>query len=147
MSETTGGRVVILQRSIYHRWKFVLLWLGAIPCIAFLLIRDPADSSLIPPCPFLALTGFHCPGCGTLRALHQLLNGHLTAAFGLNPLTILALPFVGYAFLSTLVLAATGRRLPAMVIPVAWIWALLGAIILFWVLRNIPIYPFSLLAP
>jgi len=28
-----------------------------------------------------------------------------------------------------------------------WIWALLAAIVAFGVLRNIPIYPFTLLAP
>jgi hypothetical protein len=28
-----------------------------------------------------------------------------------------------------------------------WIWTLLGVIVAFGVLRNIPIYPFTLLAP
>lgn len=98
-------------------------------------------------CPFHALTGLHCPGCGTMRALHQLLHGRLLVAFGLNPLAVLALPFLGYAFLSRAALAARGRPLPEVFVPPVGIWALLGVILLFWVLRNVPLYPFSLLAP
>ncbi len=137
----------IAQSSVYQRWKLVALALALSPCFVILITRDPAEPGVFPPCPFLTLTGLHCPGCGTLRALHQLGNGHLFTAFGLNPFTILALPFIGYAFLSAMVLAVSGRRLPAIFIPAGWIWALLAAVISFWVLRNIPVYPFVLLAP
>ncbi|MFQ6028070.1 MAG: DUF2752 domain-containing protein [Dehalococcoidia bacterium] len=129
------------------RWKLVLLTLAALPCLAYLYTRDPAEPGVFPPCPWLTLTGYHCPGCGTLRASHQLLNGHLLTAFGLNPLTLLSLPFVGYAFLSALVLASGGRRLPLISLPASWIWALPVMVVLFWVLRNLPVYPFTWLAP
>ena len=59
--------------------------------------------------------------------LHQLLNGHLLRAFGLNPLMVLSLPFVGYAFLSNAMTMVNGRRLPTVFIPAIWIWMLLGA--------------------
>lgn len=106
--------------------------------------RDPG---LFPPCPFRALTGFHCPGCGTLRGLHQLLHGHLLGALSFNPLMVLFLPFLGYAVLSNAVFSTGGRRLPGFRLPATGIWLLLGAIILFWILRNVPAYPFSMLAP
>ncbi|MGA8200207.1 MAG: DUF2752 domain-containing protein, partial [Candidatus Sulfotelmatobacter sp.] len=57
---------------------------------------DPATSGLFPPCPLHYLTGWYCPGCGSLRALHQLLHGNLSAAWALNPLTVLLLPFLVY---------------------------------------------------
>ena len=41
---------------------------------------DPAGSRAFPPCPSPWLTGFHCPGCGTLRSLHRLLHGDLAGA-------------------------------------------------------------------
>jgi len=105
---------------------------------------NPAGSNLYPPCPFRAVTGLLCPGCGTLRALHQLSHGNLQAALLLNPLTVLMLPgLAGWCFAKG-VRAVAGRRTPAILIPAPWIWTLLAVVLLFWVLRNLPWYPFSL---
>ena len=60
---------------------------------AGLLAMDPVRGGILPGCPFHALTGLYCPGCGSCRALHQLLSGHVGAAISYNLLTILALPF------------------------------------------------------
>ena len=38
---------------------------------------DPAGSVFWPKCPFHLLTGLECPGCGSQRAVHSLLNGDL----------------------------------------------------------------------
>jgi hypothetical protein len=93
------------------------------------------------------LTGLNCPGCGTLRGIHQLLHGHPLAALDLNPLMILALPFMLYIFLSYALVAVRGRGLPRVFMPPALIWVMFWVIIAFWVLRNIPVYPFTVLAP
>ena len=121
--------------------------LAAFAGIAVLYAYDPSTSGLYPQCPFHFLTGLHCPGCGTLRALHQASTGDIVAAFGLNPLMMSSVPFVGYALLSGIRRDLTGRSLPTVFIPSFWIWLLLGVVISFWVLRNIPVYPFSVLAP
>ena len=115
--------------------------------LSFLYLSDPGTSDLYPPCPFLALTGCYCPGCGSLRALHQLTRGHLITALGLNPLMMLSLPFIGYFFASHTMLALTGRPLKTFFIRPVFIWMLLGFILVYWLLRNFPVYPFSLLAP
>jgi hypothetical protein len=115
--------------------------------LVFLYAFDPSGSSFYPPCPVHALTGLYCPGCGSLRALHQLLHGHLSKAFGLNPLMVLSLPFLGYSFLSYILDGITGKSLPRVFIPAFYIWVFLWVILLFGILRNISIYPFSLLAP
>ena len=99
---------------------------------------NPATAGFFPPCPFRMLTGFLCPGCGTLRALHELLNGHLAAAFRLNPLTMLLLPYVGYSAVSSASETLFGRALPRIFIRPAYIWTLLAIMILFWILRNTP---------
>jgi hypothetical protein len=98
---------------------------------------DPVRYSIFPPCPLHHYTGLWCPGCGTTRAMHQLLHGNVAAAFRFNPLAISLLPVMGY-------LVVRGEE---NAIKPVWIWTLLGVVVVFGVLRNIPIYPFTLLAP
>ena len=112
-----------------------------------LFFFDPATSGLYGKCPFHMLTGLHCPGCGTLRASHQLLHMNLAAAIRLNPLTVASMPFLTYAFASRALTGLRGRPLPRIFVPAPWIWALLVVILAFWFLRNFAFYPFSLLAP
>jgi len=139
------ARIFVSQRGQLIK-SAVILGISIIG-LTFLYIFNPSGSIFYAPCPFHALTGFHCPGCGTLRGLNQLLHGHIGAAFGLNPLMVVLLPFLGFSLLSYIIAGISGRRLPNVFIPASFIWGLLGFIILFWILRNIPFYPFSLLAP
>ena len=138
---------LVLESMPLYRFRFVLLGLAALPCLVMVYARNPAEPGFYPPCVFYALTGLHCPGCGTLRAVHQLLHGNLIAAFGYNPYTMLALPVIGYAFLSSLLMSAYGKRVPTVFIHPALIWGLLAAVLSFWALRNLPVYPFTMLAP
>ncbi len=108
---------------------------------------DPATSSFYGKCPFHWLTGLHCPGCGTLRASHQLLHLNVAAAFRFNALTVLSAPFLMYALASRASIGLRGKPLPAWFVPARLIWGLFMIILVFWFLRNIPQYPFSLLAP
>ena len=147
MSSINAFSPGLIQVLPFWRWRFVLLGLAALPCLALVYARNPAEPGFYPPCIFYALTGLHCPGCGTLRAVHQLLHGNLIAAFGYNPYTMLALPIIGYAFLSALLLSTYGKRLPTVFFHPALIWGLLVAVLSFWVLRNVPIHPFTVLAP
>lgn len=131
------------QRSVSHIGVAALGGCG----IAVLYVFDPRVPGNYPVCPFLSLTGCYCPGCGTLRALYQLLHGNIVLAFGHNPLTVLALPFIVYSF-ATSSLRAFHLPAPrqAFVHP-RWVWALLVGVVLFWALRNVPVAPFTVLAP
>jgi hypothetical protein len=115
--------------------------------ITFLRHSDPATSGLFPPCPFLWLTGFYCPGCGSLRAMHQLLHGHLARAFSLNPFALVAIPFLAYGAVSRAAFLLRDRYLPRIFLPPWIIWTLGAAVLLFGILRNIPVYPFRVLTP
>src|SRR5512135_2794851 len=64
----------------------------AMSAAAVLFCFDPAQFAFYPFCWFHRTTGLLCPGCGALRGLHQLLHGHIAAAFRLNPLLVLGLP-------------------------------------------------------
>jgi hypothetical protein len=130
-----------------RRFKVVAALVLSAFSVGFLFLHDPANTTVYPPCLFHALSGLHCPGCGSLRALYQLSHGHIAAAFGLNALMVMSLPFLGYAFLCRASLHIRGRSLPGVSVRPYWYWLLLGTILAFWLLRNIPLYPFNMLAP
>ena len=63
----------------------------AVPAVLLLTFFDPATTWWFPSCPFHALTGWLCPLCGSLRALHALALGSPRVALAFNPLTIIGL--------------------------------------------------------
>jgi hypothetical protein len=71
-------------------------------CGIVLFFFDPATTGLYPPCLFKTFLGVQCPGCGSLRAMHQLLHGNVAAAWALNKLVFIALPLAAAATLLTL---------------------------------------------
>ncbi|MBN2019074.1 MAG: DUF2752 domain-containing protein [Sedimentisphaerales bacterium] len=97
---------------------------------------DPAETHIFPSCQFYTLTGLYCPGCGTMRAFHQLLHGSLTGALSMNPLMVIALPVVLLLYL---------RKKWAYYPWVAW--CSFATLVSYGILRNIHLWPFILLAP
>jgi Protein of unknown function (DUF2752) len=99
----------------------------------------------LPPCPFHWLTGLYCPGCGATRALHALLHGNLEKAFSMNIVFVLALPLVLILLLKQVIQLPAGLFKATKFFSDArpWAWLLIS----FAVLRNLPWYPFNLLAP
>ena len=120
------------------------VWLGLIVLSGFLFFFNPASpaNQFFPKCPFRLLTGMQCPGCGSTRACYQLLHLHPVAAFKLNPLFMLTLPFIVYGFLGYTKSAITGRPQRRLFVPSFYLWAWLVLMIFFWVFRNTPWYPF-----
>lgn len=97
---------------------------------------NPATSGLFPPCPFHRLTGLYCPGCGSLRGVHHLLHGRIAAALSLNPLMVFFIPV-----LVAMLLKPRWTQRP-------WVpWAAFAVLVVYGVIRNIPVRPFTLLAP
>ena len=125
------------MEKILNRWRWIVVCIGAGLAVAILWLTNPAALIYFPRCPLHEFTGLYCPGCGSTRALYQLAHGHLLAAFRFNPLAVVALPVLA-------IWLTRGER--SLVKPV-WIWSLLIVIVAFGVLRNLPVYPFTLLAP
>ena len=147
-TKPTGGPRFQMAGSSFPLWAvYALALMAGTVGLAAVYLFDPRNPGVYPICPFFGLTGYHCPGCGTLRALHQLLHGNVTAALGYNLYSMLAMPLVGYS------LAAAGLRAyrlpapPRLTVPAPLIWALLAAILAFWLARNLPIQPLMFLAP
>ena len=107
---------------------------------------DPVEGWFYPQCPLLAVTGLLCPGCGTLRSLHALLNGAVAASIGYNPLLWAAAPFALVAAvrhgLARIGLTTAPRPLRAVSIRI-----ILVVLVGYSILRNLPFFPFDLLAP
>ena len=115
-----------------------LLLLGAMYVFAF----EPGKTGIFPPCLFRQLTGLQCPGCGSTRALHQLLHGHFVAAFTLNPLFVIATPFLLYVLVRYTTLSFRGITPKPNALPARYIYLIFVVIVSFWILRNTPLYPF-----
>jgi hypothetical protein len=118
-----------------------VLALGACLVLAF---RDPNQTGSYGACPFKALTGWDCPGCGMLRGTNALLTGDPVRALDHNILlpVVLALGVFGYVRWTRRSLGhdVTPRRVPPWLI-VAGTGVLLG----FWLVRNLG-GPFEYLA-
>ena len=121
-----------------------VIWmgLGSIAIILFFFNPASASNQWFPKCPFRMVTGWQCPGCGSTRACYQLLHLHPVAAFKLNPLMVMTLPFIIYGFLGFTKSAITGQPHRRIFIPPIYLWAWLVVLIFFWVFRNTPWYPF-----
>lgn len=98
---------------------------------------DPNQAGHYPTCPFLFVTGFYCPGCGSLRAIHAMAHLDLLTAVDRNPLTVAAVPLLLWTWLRWTRRAAWGRARTWAAPPWA-VWSLLGVILGFWLLRNVP---------
>jgi hypothetical protein len=116
-----------------HSWRFTVPVLFVLLIIG-LVFFDPTAFRFLPRCPFFALTGLKCPGCGSLRALHSLLHGNFVGAWNFNAAALLVLPFVAAGLIHN---AFRGRE-PAFLFRHTWLgWSLAGGMILWWVLRNL----------
>jgi hypothetical protein len=109
--------------------------------LGVLFFFDPSRYAFYPACPFHYLTGLNCPGCGSLRAVHQLSHGHLAAAFRLNPFLCVALPGILLAMAKNTVRQLRGAAPEPKPVSPFWIRLLLVGLILFTVLRNLPFAP------
>lgn len=135
--------LLLLGLHLTFTTKQILKWGGlaalSLGLVVIYMVYDPAMAGFFPACPFHSLTGLECPGCGSQRAVHHLLNLELGAAFKQNQLLVVSLPYVllGFVF---------DRILKPSVVVLKWRKILFGkrailfvfsVVILFWVSRNI----------
>lgn len=71
--------------------EFLLLFFIGILVYLWVVLSDDIPFSIV--CPFKAVTGLPCPGCGGTRAAQALLQGDLLLALYINPLSCLLVLF------------------------------------------------------
>ena len=124
----------------------ILKWGIAIVLVTMLAILyrtyNPNGNVYFPKCPFRELTGLKCPGCGSQRAVHYLLNFDIFNAIKENVILVLSIPYIltGLVFdylknpnenILNWRKILFGRKA---------IFVILTIIITFWILRNIITY-------
>lgn len=128
-----------VPRSAFRLWLIGgACVVAAATALVILFSFDPSAHRFYPRCTFHAVTGLDCPGCGGLRAAHQLLHGNFRAAFALNPLVVAGLPV--FLFL------AAGWFIPRVAERPPWkianspkvAYGIAAVVIAFGVLRNLP---------
>lgn len=130
-----------------ERQKAWLLLGGVLLFVAFLFLYNSKTMHFVPRCPFYWTTGFYCPGCGTTRGLHRLLHGDIIGALHANVLMIVTVPYILHRFINYLTVNLFNRKLPEITLSPVWVKILAGFAIVFWIVRNIPMYPFNQLIP
>ncbi|MCM1483065.1 MAG: DUF2752 domain-containing protein [Muribaculaceae bacterium] len=116
-------------------WWRVAIGLCAAAVLALYAFVDPA-THLFPRCIFKSLTGLDCPGCGSQRAVHALLTGHIADAWRFNAMLVASLPVLAVM----LVAGAMRRRWPRFDAALNSCVAILAwgvAVILWWIGRNL----------
>ena len=98
-----------------------------------------------PPCLVHQWTGLHCPGCGGTRCAVRLLHGDLAGALAMN-VAVVVIAGAAVGVMCNAVWNEWHGR-PARGVPPWLAWSLAGVLILFTILRNLPWWPFTLLAP
>lgn len=118
-----------------------MLWgVGTLVAVLVVHVWDPHQPGSYGFCPLRALTGWVCPGCGGLRAVHAMTHGDWATAWGLNPALVVGFPVALAGWLLWVVRAARRpepARPPAprrFLVP----WLGLAAMVLYGVLRNVP---------
>jgi uncharacterized protein DUF2752 len=97
---------------------------------------DPTRTH-VPLCPLHALTGLSCPLCGSLRAVDELVRGHVATAFGDNALLVAALPIVAALWLAVVVGCFDSGAAPRRWSPAVKV-GLVAVLVGFGVVRNLP---------
>jgi len=129
-----------------------ILILFGIPLIvigggAALFFLNPNENSFFPKCSLYVATGYTCPGCGSTRALYHLTHGNVLEAFRLNPglITLLLLSVTDYTRYAIAVKRA--KRFQTLFFNTKLIFTLLGGMLIYGIVRNLPWAPFAGLAP
>ncbi|HLL17436.1 MAG TPA: DUF2752 domain-containing protein [Rubrivivax sp.] len=94
---------------------------------------------------FYAFTGWHCVSCGLTRALHALVHGDVLRAFSMNPLAMAMMAISPLPGAWKLGWRPVWLRplIAVLAEPKFWLVLLPG----YWIARNLPWFPFTLLAP
>jgi hypothetical protein len=134
-----------------RNWGWLVLVLGAGAVLLILHRFNPVEYGFYPRCELHRLTGLHCPGCGSQRALHALTHGDFAAALRANALLILGAPAALLLWLTRRSSGPVTRQgspppLPG-VAEKFWVKWIVIVVVVFTLARNLPFAPFHWLAP
>ena len=119
---------------------------GAV-AVFFVGYFDPVTAGFFPVCPFYQATGLACPGCGLTRGFHALFHGDVLGALDFNALIPVYFFVFAYLGISMFLVSVRGRGLSFGVFKPRLVSSFMVVFCIFAVVRNLPVYPFSILFP
>ncbi len=138
----TSGRNHIIERT-FAAGGVLAATIGA----AVIWFFNPSNFNFLPVCPLYSMTGFACPGCGLTRGFHALFHGDVLTALDYNALIPGFTLVLGFLFLSMVLVAVRGRGFGISMLSPKLLAGVLVLLLVFGVVRNLPVYPFSVLYP
>lgn len=119
--------------------SYILLLLAGIAVLLVFIHYDPAGNVFFPKCPVYMATGLQCPGCGSQRAIHNLLSGNFAAAWRMNQLLIVAIPYIlmGFVVQPLQKYSTAAKWIRTNLYGVTAVWIVLAVTVCFTVLRNV----------
>jgi len=114
----------------------------------FYYFNNPKESKYTLGCAFKESTGLECTGCGGQRSFYYLVHGDLKNSLTNNALLLLFLVLLIYFVFYIIDVGIFKNKInDNFIFNKTFGIGFLIIIVLFTVLRNIPYYPFNLLAP
>ncbi len=135
---------------VISKSKLILIIISAIlflGIVSLYFFWNPAGNDFFPKCPLHSLTGIYCPGCGSQRAMHQIIHGNIIEGLKHNYLIALLGMVLLYQFILYVMNRLFDKTYYNILHHPLTIKLILVLILLFWILRNISVYPFTALAP
>ena len=126
-----------------YRLKRLLLLAGLILGIGLAYAVFVRLSGLSIPCPFHAVTGLLCPGCGVTRMCLALLRLDFAAAWQANPVLLLLLPVLAALLLRQAVRYVKTGRSTLSRGESALVWGMAAVLLLWGIARNLAPLIFS----
>jgi hypothetical protein len=146
--QSTLVKVKRVGLALFTRGMAVPVGLGALglaACVGMWFAHPETPGGPIPPCPLRQLFGIDCPGCGGSRMMWYLMHGDVPKALHYNAVALVIVLALVYAWFAWFMQRWRGMKLPT------WhdkLWAGLvfcAVIPLWFVIRNLPFVPFTML--
>lgn len=133
---TTRSKIFIISIAII-----------ALAVLSLYFFWNPSEHILFPKCPFYSLTGIYCAGCGSQRAIHQIANGNIITGIRHNYLLMIVFLVLSYKTLLFILNKIYSKSYFDIFHKPLATKIILIVVLLFWLLRNIKVFPFTELAP
>lgn len=130
---------------VSSRTRAIFALVSVTAAIVIIHLLGPRPPSWYPPCVLHHFTGLLCPGCGCARAWHALGRGHVGEALNQNLLATALVPMLA-GWWGVLVWRGLRHDRAPLAAPNGTARIILVATIIFVIARNLPWWPFALLA-